>query len=220
MAGGDRQRMTQVMAEIELGLRESHGDVRELLVHFRTRTNEQDMEHALHATLRKFEHQTGLGSTLTVHDDGLPLAPDAQVQALHIVQEALSNVRKHARATHVRVDVWKRPAWRIEVHDDGCGFDGDAVVADAEAHVGLRIMKERAQRLGATLRVRSQVGRGTTVSLELPSPAGDAASAAPAVVPSAGEAAVPRGTAGTPVAAAPAPASLPAPAAVQPFERA
>ena len=180
MAGGDRDRMSAALAEIELGLKESHGDVRELLVHFRTRTNVQDMEHALQATLRKFEHQSGLESTFTVHDEGLPLAPDVQVQALHIVQEALSNVRKHAQATQVWVDVWKRPAWRIEVRDDGRGFDAGTTPPDAEGHVGLRIMNERAQRLGARLEVSSAPGRGTTVLLALqPAPP------APAVPPAA-----------------------------------
>ncbi len=168
VAAGDTARMQQVLQEIETGLRESHGDVRELLVHFRTRTNEQDMEHALQATLRKFEHQTGLCPQLTLHDEGLPLPPDMQVQALHIVQEALSNVRKHARAGRVQVDVWKRPAWRIVVRDDGRGFAPDGAADDSETHVGLRIMAERAQRLGATLQVQSRPGAGTTVTLQLP----------------------------------------------------
>jgi len=168
MAAGDAARMQQALQEIEAGLRESHGDVRELLVHFRTRTNEADMAHALQATLRKFEHQTGMLPLLTIHDEGLPLPSDMQVQALHIVQEALSNVRKHARASRVWIDVWKHPAWRIVVRYDGRGFDTAAVAPNAEAHVGLRIMAERAARLQATLRVESTPGVGTTVTLQLP----------------------------------------------------
>ncbi|ODU08075.1 MAG: histidine kinase [Rubrivivax sp. SCN 71-131] len=182
MAAGDQARMQQAMREIEAGLRESHGDVRELLVHFRTRTNEADMAHALQATLRKFEHQTGMLPLLSMHDEGLPLPPDMQVQALHIVQEALSNVRKHARASRVWVDVWKHPAWRVVVRDDGRGFDTAALAPDAEAHVGLRIMAERAARLGATLQVESTPGEGTTVTLQLPAAGGgeeEAAAAAP-----------------------------------------
>ena len=168
VADHDEARMASVLGEIELGLRESHGDVRELLVHFRTRTNAEDMENALHTTLRKFEHQSGVTSTLTVHDDGLPLAPDVQVQALHIVQEALSNVRKHASAGHVWIDVWKKPAWRIEVRDDGDGFDAGQAAARGETHVGLRIMRERAERLGATLTLAAVPGQGTKVTLSLP----------------------------------------------------
>lgn len=180
VADGDYDRMREVLAEIELGLRESHGDVRELLVHFRTRTNVEDMAHALQATLRKFEHQSAIAASLAMHDEGLPLAADVQVQALHIVQEALSNVRKHAAANRVWVDVWKRPSWRIEVRDDGRGFRVDEDREDAGTHVGLRIMRERAARLGAKLRITSEIGRGTTVSLTLPGPDADLARSKPA----------------------------------------
>ena len=79
---------------------------------------------------------------------GLPLAPDLQIQVLHIVQEALSNVRKHARAAQVWLDVQQQPQWRFEVRDDGIGFDADDDGRD-ETHVGLRIMAERAERIGA-----------------------------------------------------------------------
>lgn len=167
MERGDREGMAQVLAEIDLGLKESHGDVRELLMHFRTRTNAEDIEPALRTTLRKFEHQTGIPSELTMHGQGLPLAPDVQVQALHIVQEALSNVRKHAAAAQVWLEVWRQPNWTFEVRDDGRGFDAHPHGA-GETHVGLRIMAERAERLGATLNVDSRPGQGTRVRLTLP----------------------------------------------------
>lgn len=169
LGSGDTARIAATLAEIELGLKESHGDVRELLLHFRTRTNDEDIAHALRTTLSKFEHQSGVPGTLTVHDHGLPLDADRQVQALHIVQEALSNVRKHARATQVWVDVWKQPAWRIRVRDDGTGFDPAG--APGQGHVGLRIMHERAARLGADLQIASVPQAGTTVTLTLPSAA-------------------------------------------------
>jgi two-component system nitrate/nitrite sensor histidine kinase NarX len=168
--------MQRTLGEIELGLRESHGDVRELLLNFRTRTNAEDMELALQTTLRKFEHQSGVPYTFTVHDQGLPLAPDHQVQALHIVQEALSNVRKHARASQVWLDVQQQPEWRFEVRDDGSGFNSDDSVDDS--HVGLRIMRERAERIGARVEVFSTHGTGTSVVLTLP--AQSTALAAPA----------------------------------------
>jgi two-component system nitrate/nitrite sensor histidine kinase NarX len=102
-----------------------------------------------------------------MHEHGLPLPPDVQIQVLHIVQEALSNVRKHARAGHVWLDVQQQPAWRFEVRDDGSGFPSGAGPAD-ETHVGLRIMSERAARIGAQVEVFSTPRRGTSVVLTLP----------------------------------------------------
>ncbi|MEO8506781.1 MAG: type IV pili methyl-accepting chemotaxis transducer N-terminal domain-containing protein [Betaproteobacteria bacterium] len=164
---GDAQRVQRVLEEIDTGVRESYGDVRELLVHFRTRTHGEDIEPALQTTLRKFEHQSGMKATMQMQGHGMPLAPDLQIQVLHVVQEALSNVRKHSQAERVWLEVQQQPQWRFEVRDDGVGFLPDTGRTD-ETHVGLRIMAERADRIGATLDVVSTPGRGTSIVLTLP----------------------------------------------------
>ena len=166
-SGQQPRKCGETLEEIDTGVRESYGDVRELLLHFRTRTNAEDIEPALATTLRKFEHQSGISALLSLEGRGLPLPPDVQIQVLHIVQEALSNVRKHARATQVRLDVQQQPAWRFEVRDDGVGFIVYNDLLD-ETHVGLRIMKERAQRIGADLQVISTPGHGSSMILTLP----------------------------------------------------
>ena len=153
------------MSELDAGIHESLADVRELLLHFRTRTNEEDVAAALRTTLRKFEHQTGLTTHLTIQGDGLPLPADVQVQVLHVVQEALSNVRKHAQAQEVWVEIEQSPQWRVEVRDDGCGFEAHE---RDETHVGLRIMNERARAIGASVELTTVVGSGTCVVLTLP----------------------------------------------------
>ena len=168
-----------VLEEIDTGVRESIADVRELLVHFRTRTNAEDIEPALRTTLRKFELQTGLPAALRMEGNAMPLAPDLQLQVLHIVQEALSNVRKHADATQVWLDVQQQPRWRFEIRDNGAGFV-NGPRTDDETHVGLRIMQERADRISANLEILSMPQRGTSVVLTLP-PAPVAAQAAAAV---------------------------------------
>jgi two-component system nitrate/nitrite sensor histidine kinase NarX len=167
LAAGDTGEVERALGEIDAGVRESYGDVRELLVHFRTRANVEDIEPALLTTLRKFEHQSGLETALQMHGQGLPLAPVLKVQVLHIMQEALSNVRKHARATQVWLDVQQQPQWRFEVRDDGEGFLPEEGPPD-ETHVGMRIMAERADRIGASLDVLSTPGRGTSIVLTLP----------------------------------------------------
>jgi two-component system nitrate/nitrite sensor histidine kinase NarX len=184
LADGDEKQVRLVLDEIDAGVRECYGDVRELLVHFRTRANAEDIEPALLTTLRKFEHQSGLKTLLRMEGHGMPLDPVLQVQVLHIVQEALSNVRKHARATQVWLDVQQQPQWRFEVRDDGEGFSAEDDSRD-ETHVGLRIMAERAERIGASLDVMSRRGRGTSVVLTLVSTVRTAAE--PAVLAEASE---------------------------------
>jgi two-component system, NarL family, nitrate/nitrite sensor histidine kinase NarX len=158
--------MQLAMDELDAGLKESISDVRELLVHFRTRTNTDDIEAALQETLQKFRHQTGLHTELTVSGVGLPLPSDVQVQVLHVVQEALSNVRKHAHASSVVLAVEKGQFWSFTVQDNGNGFAPDAVLGTG--HVGRHIMQERAQAIGATVDVSSKIGQGTRVQLRLP----------------------------------------------------
>lgn len=167
MNSADTPRMREVLGEIDAGVRESYGDVCELLLHFRTRANTESIEPALQTTLRKFEHQSGVAARLSIHGQGLPLSPELQIQVLHVLQEALSNVRKHARASQVWLDVQQQPHWRFEVRDDGIGFRPEDR-SRGETHVGLRIMAERAQRIGARLEVISSPGRGTSVLLDLP----------------------------------------------------
>lgn len=165
----NRQQTDKVQStldELDAGLKESINDVRELLVHFRTRTNTGDIDSALQETLQKFQHQTGLPTRLQVDGEGLPLPADVQVQVLHVVQEALSNVRKHADASHVSLDVHKGEQWRFVVRDNGTGFD--TAQQHGETHVGTKIMRERAERIGASVQIESQAGQGTTVTLTLP----------------------------------------------------
>lgn len=177
----NRPAMDRAIGELDAGVRESLADVRELLLHFRIRTNGEAIEPALATTLSKFRHQTGLDAELDVQGHGLPLAPDVQVQVLHIVQEALSNVRKHARAARVQVRVRSAPGWRFEVQDDGIGFAaGDRDPGGPS--VGLRIMQERAERIGATVTIDSHPGQGTCMRLDLPH-AGPAAPEPAAALP-------------------------------------
>lgn len=160
------EKVQSTLDELDAGLKESINDVRELLVHFRTRTNTDDIEAALQETLQKFQHQTGLPTRLQLEGEGLPLPADVQVQVLHVLQEALSNVRKHAGASHVSLDVHKGLHWRFVVRDNGSGFD--TTRQHRETHVGTKIMRERAERIGATVQIESRTGQGTTVTLELP----------------------------------------------------
>ena len=164
ISGSGNSDPQRILDELDLGLKESYGDVRELLLHFRTRTNIEDIEPALKSTLQKFEHQSGISTKLEMIGDGLPLMPDIQIQVMHILQEALSNVRKHAQAKNVKIIVNQVPNWTFEVVDDGKGFVSSQ---QDSTHVGMSIMQERAYKINAKIVVDSIPDVGTRVLVEL-----------------------------------------------------
>jgi two-component system nitrate/nitrite sensor histidine kinase NarX len=166
VASRDEPQMQTVLEEIDVGVRECYGDVRELLVNFRTRTNDEHIETALATTLRKFELQSGLSTDFDISGRAAPLSADVKIQVLHIVQEALSNVRKHAQASRVWLTVQQQPSWSFEVRDNGVGFAAGVGQRD-ETHIGLHIMSERAQRIGAAMEIISTPGQGCSVRLVL-----------------------------------------------------
>lgn len=156
------------LAQIREGVQESYDDVRELLVHFRTPVGNADLASAITSALEKFEGQTGIKTSFRKSSSGPPLAPECVIQLLHIIQEALSNARKHAQATRVDVEMAQNEECRIIVTDNGKGFDlAPESGVNSEQHVGIKIMKERAHRIGAQLTITSALGEGTCVSLTL-----------------------------------------------------
>ena len=166
IAHKDESKISNSMDELDQGLKESIADVRELLLHFRTRTQSDDIETAVQETLQKFQHQSGIPATCQIKGEGLPLAQDVQIHVLHVLQESLSNVRKHAKASSVRIEIIKGDNWQFDIKDDGVGFNSDA--ERNQLQVGLKIMQERAQQIGAQVSVRSNTEHGTLVTLRVP----------------------------------------------------
>jgi two-component system nitrate/nitrite sensor histidine kinase NarX len=96
-------------------------------------------------------------------DDVPPLPPDVQIALYRITQEALNNIDKHALAKHVNVNVRNDDAWvELQIVDDGRGFDAAGVESTS---LGLHIMRERAEQIGAAIQIRSEVGAGTQITV-------------------------------------------------------
>ncbi len=165
----DMQEAQDELARIREGIQESYDDVRELLVHFRTRIVAGNVEIAIASALEKFEGQTGIATTLERRGDEREMPAQNAIQILHIVQESLSNIRKHAQAKQVVVTIERNADHStITVRDDGLGFDMRAAADEGDVHVGIKIMRERAHRIGGQFTIQSAPGTGTTVILHLP----------------------------------------------------
>jgi two-component system, NarL family, sensor kinase len=89
---------------------------------------------------------------------------------MRIIQEALTNVRKHARAQHAKVELTRRGMRLVVgIEDDGQGFDMDAMLTGQnKKNFGLTTMNERATSIGGSLDVRTQIGGGTRITASVP----------------------------------------------------
>ena len=113
----------------------------------------------------------------TVGIDGVRLRPDVEANLYRLAQEALHNVYRHARATHVCVLLEIRDQQIVVVvEDNGCGFAIDDVSREAVASLGLVSMRERAALVGGELTIESTPGFGTTITARVPITDADGAS--------------------------------------------
>ena len=92
----------------------------------------------------------------------MAVPPDVKIAFYRVAQEALNNIVKHAKATHVNVSLDMRTGVSLAIADDGCGFDPSVVTAE---HLGLRIMCERAEAIQASCEIDSTPGKGTQISV-------------------------------------------------------
>jgi two-component system nitrate/nitrite sensor histidine kinase NarX len=161
------QEIHDIAPLLRAGVQESYEDVRELLLNFRSRIQDSNLESEMRNVMNKFERQTGVHGKIEFIGIGAPLAPEQQLQVLFILQEALSNVRKHAQAKEVSVKINNERDFSFQVIDDGIGFSQEMVKEKSEEHVGLSIMQERAERMGAKLEIVSTPNEGTNIYLQL-----------------------------------------------------
>lgn len=155
--------------EISSGLDDANFELRELLSHFRIRMDERGLIPAAEGLIERFRSQGDIQIFFQNECTDLRLPPVLEVHLLHIIQEALANIRKHSAAKHVRILLTGSQNHRIHllIEDDGRGINAEISDAVPGEHVGLTIMRERAQRIGAELTIESDPGEGTRVELEL-----------------------------------------------------
>ncbi|UJF25227.1 histidine kinase [Suttonella sp. R2A3] len=156
---------------IQNGIHHCYEDVRELLNNFRTRIQYQSVHESIEAVIVHYQKQVGLPTRLYILSDEIYLDAAQQTQVIFILQEALSNIRKHSGAQNISVVIDNDGDFCMNIEDDGCGFDYDEVqrLSEAEeAHIGLFIMRERADQINATLYIDSSPGCGTRIRLIIP----------------------------------------------------
>jgi two-component system nitrate/nitrite sensor histidine kinase NarX len=151
-------------------IQDTYQDVRSMLIDFRIPMKENEtLEVALRRYCLEFGSRTGIQTDFFSDADLSQFEPSVHTQIFRIIQESLSNVRKHARAKKVSVAVHGGGfGLRITVQDDGDGFDPNTVEDPARQRMGLSIMKERAACLRGTVRIATVAGQGTSIRIEIP----------------------------------------------------
>ncbi|MEO1767648.1 GAF domain-containing sensor histidine kinase [Thiobacter aerophilum] len=167
---GDELSTERYLGEVDDALESAYSGLRELLTQFRQKMDPRGLLPALEDLMHNFCNRTGIKVDFINRAPDVNLTPDQEVQVFHIVQEALNNISKHSAAQHVSLTIeFIGDRYALTVTDDGIGLKTQGSNGPS-MHLGMSIMKERAQRLGGEVIVESRPGQGTRVHLEFPAP--------------------------------------------------
>jgi len=147
------------------------GELRRVLAGLRPDSlNELGLVSALRQEVDRLAKDTNMACQFTVNGSPVDLTPAQEAAIYRIVQEALSNIRKHAQATQASVVLcYQAEGVSVTVNDNGKGFKPDQATSNVPlGHMGLAGMKERAEMLRGNLRISSTPGNGTSVVLTIP----------------------------------------------------
>jgi PAS domain S-box-containing protein len=124
------------------------------------------LEAAIESHVHEFADWSGCRCRLNLRIDSLPRDRDRDITVFRILQEALTNVARHARAREVAISAWtSADAFMLEIKDDGIGIVESKMTSPQS--LGIVGMRERVEGLGGNIRISSEAGRGTTIALRV-----------------------------------------------------
>jgi len=151
---------------------QANEDLRELLTNYRLKIDDAGLAQTLANLVERFGRETGIAVFFQNECHALALTPAQEIQVFFIIQEALTNIRKHSGAHNVRVLLNnEEDLYTVLIEDDGLGMAGAAEESMPGAHAGLAIMRERTERLHGQIVIESEPGEGTRIVLMFNAPA-------------------------------------------------
>ncbi|HMO45018.1 MAG TPA: histidine kinase [Rubrivivax sp.] len=161
----DEARALRYCDELRRTVSEAHAELRGIIGQLREPVDPRGLAHALQASAERLRREGGVALLIDNALPALRLAPAQEAQVSRVVQEALTNIARHAQARHAWLQVAPAAEGGVEivVDDDGVGPAGAAQAAGA--HYGVQIMRERARRIGGRLEIEARRGGGTRVRL-------------------------------------------------------
>jgi signal transduction histidine kinase len=157
------------LRELALAARQAYADVRESIVGLRTLPGpRQSLTEVLGVYLEQWQEMSKISAQLTIDAD-IQIRASDELQLVRIVQESLTNVRKHSRSSAAKIEIRRDGDTLVTtISDDGVGFNAAARARGEFPQFGLSTMRERAESVGGTLTIDSVPGSGTTVRFLLP----------------------------------------------------
>ncbi len=157
----------QDIKKLRNGLDEAHTELRELLSNFRAPLDTRGLIVSLEALIERFGQENQIHTFFQCECRHPQFTPSQEMQVLRIVQEALTNIQKHAQAQTVRVllSCPKNKLYTLLIEDDGIGFKSISSTSNPGEHIGLSIMQERANRLGGHLYIESEPNEGVHMEI-------------------------------------------------------
>lgn len=159
---------TKYAGELDEVLEIAQKCTRELVSNFRSKMNHGGLSVALHELTTEFRNRNNI--VLEYHNRlvDLELPLEHEIQTYYIVHEALNNIARHSGATHARLFVYEHFGYYVfTVEDNGIGA---STFSPVEGHYGMMIMRERAHKIGGTIKFETHAGQGTYVQLYFPEP--------------------------------------------------
>jgi two-component system nitrate/nitrite sensor histidine kinase NarX len=169
IAAHQDDRALQYCDDVRCAVTQAHASLRGIITHLRSPMDPKGLRHALIGAVEVFRRGSGVELEVVDELPELALSPEGESQVFHVVQEALSNVARHAAARHAWLHMGSGGDGLVEivVADDGAGLPPSSPCGGT--HYGMDIMRERARRIEGTLDVDARAGGGTRVRLVFPS---------------------------------------------------
>jgi two-component system nitrate/nitrite sensor histidine kinase NarX len=167
-------------SRLRRAMTQANADLRELLTNFRLKIDDAGLVPTIAGLVERFGRETGIAVFFQNECRALALTPAQEIQVFFIIQEALTNIRKHSGARNVRILLNNEDdLYTVLIEDDGLGM-ADAEGDVAGGHAGLAIMRERTERLQGQIVIESEPGEGTRIVLMFTAPPPEGAQAAAA----------------------------------------
>ena len=168
LARGETEKLTNTLQANYRTLSDAYIDARQAIDNLR-RVPTNNLHDWISLVAADFEQVNNQKVSVNIEEFSSEYPANIQAQLIRIVQEALSNVRKHSDATQVNiVGIYEQDSYLIEIQDNGRGFSPLDGNVDGSSHYGLRGMRERSEGIGADFQITSQPGQGTRVSVRVP----------------------------------------------------